>query len=156
MWLVSTPMQSVLKVSYTISVHLCWWHKFEQRLCREEEKTVAVSYSQFIDRWSKTEHTVLKKGKKKNEWWRSPKKLGSLKSNQEDMLRRKQLSTTAFHNLNNTWIRKIRIREHVLIKLCKTIVKPVLLYKSQTWGLKSTINIYLTVSTVNNREELFT
>ena len=23
-------------------VHLCWWHRFNQRLCREEEKTVTV------------------------------------------------------------------------------------------------------------------
>ena len=25
-------------------VHLCWWHRFDQRLCKEEGKTVAASY----------------------------------------------------------------------------------------------------------------
>ena len=52
----------------------------------------------------------------------------------EEILRRKELSTTTLHNLNNIWIRKNRIREHAL-KLYKNIVKPVLIYKSRTWGL---------------------
>ena len=54
---------------------------------------------------------------------------------QEDILRRKQLSTTSFYNLSNIWIKKNRTREHVRLKLNKTIVKPVLMYNSQTWGL---------------------
>ena len=57
---------------------------------------------------------------------------------QEDMLRRKQLSTTVLHNLNNIWIRKNKVRKYVQKKLNKTIVKPVLIDNSQTWGL--TIN----------------
>ena len=79
----------------------------------------------------KTEHTVLKRGEKKNKEWRSTKKLSSLMGDQKDMRRRKQLSTTALHNLNNIWIRKNRIREHVRVKLYKTKVKPVPLYNSQ-------------------------
>ena len=55
---------------------------------------------------TKTKHMVLKRGDKKNEEWQSTKKLGSLMDNQEDILRRKQLSTTALHNLNNIWIWK--------------------------------------------------
>ena len=54
---------------------------------------------------------------------------------QEDILRRKQLSTTALHNLKKIWMRKNRIREHVQLKLYKTIVKPVLMYNSQNWGV---------------------
>ena len=38
-------------------------------------------------------------------------------------------------SLNKLWIRENRIRPHVRIKLYKTIVKPVLLYNSSTWGL---------------------
>ena len=53
----------------------------------------------------------------------------------EVILRRKQLSTAAVHNLSNIWIRQNRIREHVRLELYKNIVKPVLLHNSQTWGL---------------------
>ena len=54
---------------------------------------------------------------------------------QEDILRRKQFSTTALHNLNNIWIRKNRIKENVRLKFYKTIVKPVFICNSQTWCL---------------------
>ena len=37
--------------------------------------------------------------------------------------------------MNNIWIRKNRIREHVQVKLYKTIIKPVLMYNSQAWSL---------------------
>ena len=84
---------------------------------------------------TKTEHTVLKRCDNENEEWSSTKKLDSLMGGQEDILRRKQLSTTAIHNLNNIWIRKNRVREHVWLKLYKTIVKQVFMYNSQTWGL---------------------
>ena len=55
---------------------------------------------------TKSKYTVLKRGDKKNEEWHSIEKLGSLMGDQEDILRRKQLSTTVLHNLNNIWIRK--------------------------------------------------
>ena len=51
------------------------------------------------------------------------------------MLRRKQISAIALHNLNNISIRKNRIKEHAVVKLYKSIVKPVLMYNSQTLGL---------------------
>ena len=63
------------------------------------------------------------------------KKLGSLLGDQEDILSRKQLSTTILYNMNNIWIRKNRIREHVRVKRYRTRVKPVLMNNSQTWGL---------------------
>ena len=59
----------------------------------------------------------------------------SLMGDPEDMQCRIQLSTTALHNLNNIWIWKNSIREHIRLKLYKIIVKPVLMYNSQTWGL---------------------
>ena len=39
---------------------------------------------------TKTEHTVLKRGEKKNEEWCSTKMLGSLMGDREDMVHRKQ------------------------------------------------------------------
>ena len=57
-------------------------------------------------------------------------------ADQEDILRRKQRSTRALHNLNNICIRKNRIKEHALVKLYKIIVKLVLMYNSQVWDLK--------------------
>ena len=74
---------------------------------------------------------MLKRGEKKNDDRRSTKKLGSLIGNREDILRRKQRSTAALHNLNSIWIRKNRIREHVQVKLYKTVIKKtVLMYNS--------------------------
>ena len=84
---------------------------------------------------TKTEQTVLKRGNRNDETWRSTKKLGSLLGDHEDILQRKQLAITSLRNLNEIWIRKNRIRPEIRVKLYKTIVKPVLLYNSQTWGL---------------------
>ena len=70
-----------------------------------------------------------------NELWRNTKKLGSLLGDKEDILQRKQLAIASLRNLNEIWIRKNRIRPEIRLKLYKTIVKPVLLYNSQTWGL---------------------
>ena len=121
-------------------MHLCCWQDLIND-CADKKKRqlqlVTPTFAEFnlqINN-TKTEHTVLKRSDKKNEDWRSTKKLGSLKGDQEDILRRKQLSTTALYNLNNIWIRKTRIRERIRLKLYKTIVKPVLIYNSQTWGL---------------------
>ena len=58
---------------------------------------------QIID--TKTEHMVLKINDKKNEKWRNRKMLSSLMSDQKDILRRKQFSTTAHRNMNNIWIK---------------------------------------------------
>ena len=103
-------------------MHLCWWHIVDQRLCRKEEKAVAVSYLyfcliQFTDQYTKTDHTVPKRGEKKNEEWCSTKKHGLLMGDQEDILRRKQLSTTALHNLNNIWTRKSNKRTYSVTTL---------------------------------------
>ena len=39
------------------------------------------------------------------------------------------------NRLNNIWIRKDYISEQLRLKLYKTLVKPVLLYNSSTWGM---------------------
>ena len=60
---------------------------------------------------------------------------------QQEILRRKQRSTRALHNLNNIWTRKNRIKERVVVKRYKTIVKLVLMYSSQEWGLNDEHNL---------------
>ena len=83
----------------------------------------------------KTEHTLLKRGEKKNEPWREVKKLGSLLGDQQDIARRKHLSSSAMNNLNKVWLRSNHISEKHRLKLYRTLVKPVLLYNCATWGL---------------------
>ena len=84
---------------------------------------------------TKTEHTILKRSEKCNEEWRSTRKLGSLLGDAEDIVRRKQLASGALNKLNSMWIRKNKIRSDIRINLYRAIVKPVLLYNCQTWGL---------------------
>ena len=101
--------------------------------CAENKKVqlqlVTLTFAEFNLQinGTKTEHRVLKRSDKKNEEWSSTKKLDTLMGDQGDIIRRKQFSITAFFNLNNIWIRKNRMREHVRLKLYKTIVKTVLL-----------------------------
>ena len=47
----------------------------------------------------KTEHTILKRRKKKAEPWREVKKLGSLLGDKEDIARRKQLFIATMSNI---------------------------------------------------------
>ena len=82
-----------------------------------------------------TEHTILKREKKKAEHWREVKKLGSLLGDKKDIARRKQLSIAAMNNIEKVWIRKDHIREKHHLKLYRTLVKPVLLYNNAIWGL---------------------
>ena len=98
-------MQSVPKIPYQISASIddtdlindC--AEKTQRQLQLVNRTFPEFNLQIND--AKTEHTVLKTSDKKNEEWRSTKKCGSLMGGQEDILRTKQLSTTALHNLNN-------------------------------------------------------
>ena len=87
---------------------------------------------------SKTEYTTLKRNSKDKEEWRKVKKLGSLIGDAEDIMQRKQLSIVAMRKFESIWIRKNKIRPQIRLKLYKSIVKPVLLYNSSTWGLTKT------------------
>ena len=53
----------------------------------------------------------------------------------EDVCRKKQLSTVALNKLQNVWTRKDKIKQALKIKLYKSLVKPVLVYNSGTWRL---------------------
>ena len=69
------------------------------------------------------------------EKWRTVKKVGSLIGDSEDLSRRKQLSIASLNNLNKIWIRKDHIKQSLRIKLYKSLIKPILTYNSETWGL---------------------
>ena len=87
---------------------------------------------------TKTENTVIRRQKKNEESWRKSKKLGSLLGDVEDITNRKNLSIAASINLNKIWIRKGKITLKRRLHLYNSIVKPVLLYNSETWGLSRT------------------
>lgn len=84
---------------------------------------------------SKTEQTEIFRGDRNTERWRTVKKLGSLLGDTEDIQRRKQLSIASMNRLNHIWIRKDHVSEKLRLKLYRTLVKPVLMYNSSTWGL---------------------
>ena len=95
------------------------------------ERKIKVPY-----RCERTEGINLKITKLDNEEkWRTVKKLGSLLGDIEDVCRRKQLSIAALNKLQSIWIRKEKIKQALKIKLYKSLVKPVLVYNSGTWGL---------------------
>ena len=84
---------------------------------------------------TKTEHTTILRGNRLEETWRQTKKLGSLLGDEEDLLRRKQLSTGAMRSLNKLWLSKRKVQINKKIKLYKSLVKTALVYNNNTWGL---------------------
>ena len=85
---------------------------------------------------TKTEHTIIERGKERNtEEWRNVKKLGSLLGDSEDIVRRKQLAIVANKDLNQLWIRKDKLHLSLRLKIYNSLVKPILLYNSGTWGI---------------------
>ena len=83
----------------------------------------------------KTEKTMIfRSSEKEEETWRTTKKLGSLLGCYEDMQRRIQLSYSGFNSIQKVWKHQ-RISPQKKLQLYKTIVKPILLYNSGTWGL---------------------
>ena len=85
---------------------------------------------------NKTELTIIeRKAERNTEEWRNVKKLGSLLGDSEDVVRRKQLAIVANKNINQLWIRKDKISLKVRLKIYNSLVKPILLYNSGTWGI---------------------
>ena len=82
----------------------------------------------------KKRHTL---GTPEEEAWRKTKKLGTLLGDSEEMRRRKQLASAAFHKLDTIWHRQ----KHNKISLAKRFrlhnayVMPVLTYNACTWAL---------------------
>ena len=86
---------------------------------------------------TKTENTTIVRKERKDEKWRTVKKLGSLLGNSEDIARRK-LSMVSLKDMNKVWIRNDHIKQKLKLKLYQALVKPVLTYNSRTWGLTKT------------------
>ena len=122
---------------------------------REKAKVLNIICEAFPDRnlqikVDMTEHSILKRGKKKAKPWREVKKLGSLLGDKEDIARRKQLFIAAMNNMEKAWIRKDHTSEKHRLKLYRTLVKPVLLYNSATWELTKKTPQILTRFTDNS------
>ncbi|GFR96786.1 transposase [Elysia marginata] len=66
----------------------------------------------------KTEFTLLSKSE---EDWKKVKKVGSLIDDNEDIERRKQLSSTALSRLNNLWLKDNKIKTATKIHLYKSL-----------------------------------
>ncbi|GFS05961.1 hypothetical protein ElyMa_001212600 [Elysia marginata] len=66
----------------------------------------------------KTEFTLLSKSE---ENWKKGKKVGSLIDDNEDIERRKQLSSTALSRLNNLWLKDNKIKTATKIHLYKSL-----------------------------------
>ena len=63
------------------------------------------------------------------------KKVGTLIGDEEDINRRKRLSTAALAKLQNIWIKGDKVKRKTKIKLNRTLLKSVLTYNCGTWAL---------------------
>ena len=66
---------------------------------------------------TKTENTMIVRTERKNEKWRTVKKLGSLLGDSEDIARRKLLSIVSLKDMNKVWIRNDHIKQKLKLKL---------------------------------------
>ena len=115
---------------------------------REKKKIFKRKVKEILGRYDlkvnedKTEDTVLKrekhdkKNKQKNEAWRETIKLGSKLGDEEDIKRRKNLSTGKLLKMKKTLKSKKITKIPKKMKLYNALVKSVLTYNSCTWGLK--------------------
>ena len=111
----------------------------EENLKVNESKTEETTLEKKIKdpfRCEKTQGINLKITKQDcEERWMTVKNPGLLLGDAEDVSRRKQLSIFALNNLNNIWIKKDKIKQALRVKLYKSLVKPILVHNSGTWGL---------------------
>lgn len=98
--------------------------------------------STCLHRWfldvneAKTERTSLRREIDRSaEVWRTTKKLGSLLGDAEDVTRRKQLASVAFHRMWTLWLRKQQVSESLRIRLYNAFILPILTYNMATWAL---------------------
>ncbi|GFR69097.1 hypothetical protein ElyMa_003749400 [Elysia marginata] len=79
----------------------------------------------------KTEFTNLSRGETN---WQTTKNVGTLIRDQEDIERRKQLSSAALVKLKNVWLKGDKITKNTKLKLYKALVKSVFTYNCGTWA----------------------
>ena len=70
--------------------------------------------------------------------YKNTKKVGTLIGDEEDIERRKRLSTAALAKLQNVWVKGDKIKRKTKLKLYRTLVKSVLTYNCGTWALTQT------------------
>ena len=80
----------------------------------------------------KTEQTTLSRSGKE---YKNAKKVGTLIGDEEDINRRKRLSTAALAKLQNIWIKGDKVKSKTKKKLYRTLVKSVPTYNCGTWAL---------------------
>ena len=84
----------------------------------------------------KTENITIKRGTKEEEAeWRNVIKLGSKLGDREAIKRRKELSNVAISNNETVWKKKWKRKVKTRLRLYETLVKSILLYNCDTWGL---------------------
>ena len=69
------------------------------------------------------------------EEWKSSRQLGSLLGDDEDLVRRKALASSAYRSLYCMFLRRRHISLERRLKLYNAFVLPVLLYNCSTWAL---------------------
>ena len=98
----------------------------------EVQKT--LKYNLLVNA-DKTEQTTLSRSGKE---YKNAKKVGTLIGDEEDINRRKGLSTAALAKLQNIWIKGDKVKRKTKIKLHRTLVKSVVTYNCGTWALTKT------------------
>ena len=83
----------------------------------------------------KTEQTKLSRSGKE---YKNAKKVGTLIGDEEDINRRKRLSTAALAKPQNIWIKGDKVKRKTKTKLYRSLVKSVLTYNCGTWALTNT------------------
>ena len=99
----------------------------------EVQKTL-MKYNLLVNA-DKTEQTTLSRS---GQEYKNAKKVGTLIGDEEDITRRKRLSTAALAKLQNIWIKGDKVKRKTKIKLYRTLVKSVLTYNCGTWALTKT------------------
>ncbi|GFR61933.1 transcriptional adapter 2-alpha [Elysia marginata] len=112
-----TPLEKVLprEIAYTDDVNFVAF----QDIDIEEVGKVLEKYNLQVN-VDKTEFTNLSRGET---IWQTTKKVGTLIGDQEDIERRKQLSSAALVKLKNVWLKGDKITKYTKLKLYKALVK---------------------------------
>ncbi|GFS07895.1 hypothetical protein ElyMa_003001400 [Elysia marginata] len=122
----STPFEKVLPREIAYAVDFVVF----QDIDIEEVGKVFEKYNLQVN-VDKTEFTNLSRGETN---WQTTKKVGTLIGDQEDIERRRQLSSAALVKLKNVWLKGDKITKNTKLKLYKALVKSVLTYNCGTWA----------------------
>ena len=136
---ISLPEECIYADDYDYITDIIQQRDKMNRIVREtlEEENLLVNDS-------KTENIVLIRNKKTkdkgivDEPWRLAKKLGSQLGDAEDIVNRKLMANITLHTIEDKWVKKDHVKQHIKLESYKTLVKPILLYNASTWGLTKT------------------